>query len=142
MTKNNSILSFLLNSSRLNLINFTHARNNSISINFNDKYSAFDNINSLNFNYNLKDVYFLFNDYDLLNKENLNFLYWLNSSASLNNLNFFYFDYFSNSSIFNFNNSQFTTKSNCELILNTYLITSLNNLDSMYLDDVEFLTFF
>jgi hypothetical protein len=71
--KNNSIQAFLLNSSYLNLNGFNHSNNNIINfnlVNINDKIKE-----SHNFDYNLKDIYFLFNDSDLLNKENLNLLY-------------------------------------------------------------------
>ena len=72
--KNNSILSFLLNSTYLNLSQFGHF--SSCNTTFTDT-SFSDSIDRvrLDSNYNFKDLYFLFNDTDLLTKENLNLLY-------------------------------------------------------------------
>ena len=74
LTKYSIFLSYLLNSSYVNLNCYSHSNNNNMFLN--DIYKNF-NSNYLNNveNYNLKDIYLLINDNDLLTKDNLNILY-------------------------------------------------------------------
>lgn len=142
LTKYSIFLSYLLNSSYVNLNCYSHSNNNNMFLN--DIYKNF-NSNYLNNveNYNLKDIYLLINDNDLLTKDNLNILYWITSISNKNsNLNFFNYLTINNFENKFFNNS-FTINNNLDSFNTNYWLTySLINIDKFYLNDVVYLSLF
>ena len=98
-----------------------------------------------NFNLNtsttFKDLYLLNNDNDLLNKDNLNLLYWLTSNSSKNN-NLIFFNYlnflYTNKTTFSF----FYKKNEDLMNLNFWLVYSLINVDKFYINDALYLSLF
>lgn len=134
-TKYSIFLNYLLNSSYINLNNFSHSSNNFIDI----SQFFLTQTRSISF-YNAKDIYLLNNDNDLLTKDNLNILYWLTSNSNKeNNLIFFNYLNLLNNSNINFNS---TFNSNNIINSNTWLLYSLINIDKMYLNDVIYLSLF
>ena len=131
-----TILSYFLNSSYSNLSIYSHFSDNSIQfLNF---YNTFDSI-SLN---NFKDIYLLINENDLLNKDNLNFLYWITSNSSKKN-NLVFFNYLN--FLQNLNQTPFSLfyKNNNDLLnLNFWMLYSLLTMDKFYINDIVYLSLF
>jgi hypothetical protein len=128
-------LNYLLNSSYINLNNLQHSSNS-----YMDLSQIFSNFTNSNFSYNVKDIYLLNNDNDLLNKDNLNILYWVTSNSNKKN-NLVFFNYLNLSNNVNINiNNEFLSTTNVNG--NSWLFYSLINLDKMYLNDVTYLSLF
>jgi len=141
-TKYSIFLSYLLNSSYINLNNFSHFNN--FSENYNEIYKNLNSKTSFNNVYNLKDIYLLNNENDILNKDNLNILYWITSNSNKNN-NLVFFNYLTINN--NFNKINHSIFSNNTLIkdysnLNYWLFYSLVNLDKFFLNDIVYLSLF
>lgn len=134
--KYSNFLSYFLNSHYTNLSSYSHFYDNNIN-----SFYFYDTFKLSNLN-NIKDLYLLNNENDILTKDNLNLLYWITSNSSKNN-NLVFFNYLT--SFQNFNNLPlfFFYKNNEDLLnLNHWLIYSLVNSDKFYINDVVYLSLF
>lgn len=136
-TKYSMFLSYLLNSSFMNLNPYSHSNNYYLDLIKNN------NISSTNYN-SFKDIYLLSNENELLNKDNLNLFYWITSNTSKQN-NLYFFNYFNFKNIpttyicdFYINSKNRNDFNN----LNFWLIYSLINIEKTYLNDVAYLSLF
>jgi hypothetical protein len=131
-------LSYLLKSQYVNLAQFSHFNNTTILFDVNDETSCKSNKNFSHFL--LKDIYISFFDNDVLNRENLNILYWVTSAPISESFNLSFFDYvlFGSNNNFTANFATFKSNDTCEdTCFNFLLVLSLSNLDSFYLNDIN-----
>jgi hypothetical protein len=138
-----SLTNYFLNSLFFTQLNFSHSHNTlRKNVLFDDNFFPSNKCSSAN-NFILKDLYVLYGESDLLNKENLNLSYWISMPMSHLNLNLNYFSYLQMQSIFS--NDKILcfslTKGSDADFLN-YLYLSLNNVDDSFLSDLNFLSFF
>lgn len=134
--KYSNFLSYFLNSHYTNLSAYSHFYDNNVN-----DFSFYDNFKLSNLN-NIKDLYLLNNENDILCKDNLNLLYWITSNSGKNN-NIVFFNYLN--SLQNFNNLPlfFFHKNNEDILnLNFWIIYSLVNFDKFYINDVVYLSLF
>ena len=134
--KYSTVLSYFLNSSYSNLSVYSHFSDNNV------QFLNFYNTSNLNNLDNFKDIYLLANENDLLNKDNLNFLYWITSNSSKNNnLVFFnYLNFLQNSN--QFPSLLFYKNSNDFFNLNFWMLYSLISIDKSYVNDIIYLSLF
>ena len=134
--KYSTLLSYFLKSSHTNLGSYSHFFDNNIA-NFN-LYSS-SNLTNLS---NYKDLYLLNNENDILNKDNLNLLYWITSNSSKNN-NLIFFNYLNSLEKTNKTLSTFFYKNNNDIFsLNYWLLYSLINVDRFFINDAVYLSLF
>ncbi len=135
LKKYSFFINYLLNSSYINLNQFSHFN----SINF----SSFENYIIYNNNCkDLKDFYTFNNVNDLLIKDNLSILYWITGSFNQkNNLSFFNYNLIDNRNFISFPCRLLLDKNNLNN-LNFWLVYSLINIDKFYLNDVNYLSLF
>jgi hypothetical protein len=131
-----TLLSYFLKSSHTNLASYSHFFDTNVA-NF-DLYSSSNLINLGNY----KDLYLLNNENDILNKDNLNLLYWITSNSSKNN-NLIFFNYLNS---LGKTDNVFPTlfyKSNNDIFsLNYWLLYSLINVDKFFVNDAVYLSLF
>ena len=134
--KYSTLLSYFLKSSHTNLGSYSHFFDNNIA-NFN-LYSS-SNLTNLS---NYKDLYLLNNENDILNKDNLNLLYWITSNSSKNN-NLIFFNYLNSLEKTNKTLSTLFYKNNNDIFsLNYWLLYSLINVDRFFINDAVYLSLF
>ena len=131
-----TLLSYFLKSSHTNLASYSHFFDTNVA-NF-DLYSSSNLINLGNY----KDLYLLNNENDILNRDNLNLLYWITSNSSKNN-NLIFFNYLNS---LGKTDNVFPTlfyKSNNDIFsLNYWLLYSLINVDKFFVNDAVYLSLF
>lgn len=134
------IFSYLLKSNYVNNNNYSHFKNNDLSI-----FDYFDNLeNQSHFKNALKDLYISTFENDLLSKDNLDILCWITTS-SLNSDSVSFFNHLSYQPFshrhLRFKKSQkgFSRK---YYDINYQLNRSLLNIDNYYLLDIAYLTLF
>lgn len=134
--KYSSLLSYFLNSYYTNLSTYSHFFDNNVG---NFDFRSINN--SINLN-NFKDLYLLNNESDILNKDNLNLLYWITSNSSKNN-NLIFFNYLNSLNKNSYNRSVFFYKNNNDIFnLNHWLLYSLINVDKFFVNDAVYLSLF
>lgn len=137
VTKDFLFFMYLLNTSSMSLITFSHVSNfyNNVG-NFFFNYST-ENVNF----YFIKDFYLLNNQTNLFSKDNLNILYWITSVSDFNN----------KISFFNYRDSMFNTHVNTKFYdngatiyknLTPWISYSLINFDNYYLNDLTYFNLF
>ena len=134
-------LNYLLNSTYMNLNNFSHFNKYSF---YNDlyQYQIFKNVSNLSAFYNLKDIYLLNNENNLLFKDNLKFFYWITSTSGYNN-NFFFYNYLTNNLYKDSTKTKFIINNKNVNFYNVYWLSySLLNFDDLFLKDISYLTLF
>ena len=132
-----TFLSYLMNTSYVNLGTYSHFNNN-----YNNVLEFYFNNNKFH-NTHIKDLYLLTNENDLLSKENLNFFYWITSSLSKeNNLIFFNYLNFITKNSTNSNSYLLNTLPQNYNNLNFWLNYSLLNFDKFCLNDIIYLSLF
>ena len=133
----NVFFNYFLNSSKNNLSKFSHFNNNSYTLNEQIKI----NLNKNNL-FNIKDVYLLFNENDLLSKDLLNILYWI-TTTNLNNNKISFFNSLLDINFYNKSlSNNFINCSVKDLNFQFLLTFSLINSDSIYLNDSLYLNIF
>ena len=136
LSKYSILLSYFLNSFYTNLSTYSHFSDTDVY--FFDFYSNFG-LNSLN---SFKDLYLLNNENDLLNKDNLNLLYWITSNSSKSN-DLIFFNYLNLFKTYQENSPVFFYKNNEDLFnLNFWLAYSLISIDKFYINDALYLSLF
>jgi hypothetical protein len=136
--KYHTISSYLLKSQFLNLSQFSHFNNSFLPLAFNKQ--EIENNDELNNTFFLKDTNVLYQDSDLLTKENLNILYWVLSTQSSFTNSISFFDCFlllkslRNDPCFAIFEPESITG---DLNFQNLLVLSLSNLDSFYMQDIN-----
>ncbi len=134
-----NFISYLLNSSYLNLNNLSHSNNINSVLNNLFISSNFNNSNEI---YNIKDFYLIFSENDFLTKDNLNILYWITTSQlNKNSINFYNILSFSNLNNFKYSND-FLNNSSSYNNFSYWYSFSLINFDKFFLKDAIYLSLF